>query len=482
MLSNLQKQATRIFELLHSFIGEVGSGHSDWSVEDHRSRDRYRRIILTASSSLAARGVTAVTMLASVPLTVEYLGNERYGMWMTISSLIALLTFVDLGIGNGLVNAIADARGHEDREALAKAVAGSFFMLLGLALLLLTALTVSLPIIAWSRLFSVTTPLAAQELEPSVRLFLFCFLISLPLGVVEKVRMGYQEGFANSLWQMAGSVGGLLFIVLAIRLKAGLPWLVLAMAGTPILATAANFVYQFGYARPWLRPRFNLVDRAALIGLAKTGSQFLVIQLLTAVGLASDNLVIARIEGVTEVAGYAVVQKLYSLALLPQFLVAPLWPAFGEALARGDHAWAQRALVRSVALSVLLSCLISLPLLIAGRSIIANWVGADLVPSWILLAGFTCQMVLGAYGGAMTAFLNSSRALRRQASFYGVAAVTAILLKIILVSYWDTAGVVWGTVLAFGIFYSVPAGLLARQVLSEASSASKDSGCKGVDS
>jgi O-antigen/teichoic acid export membrane protein len=48
-------------------------------------------------------------MVISVPLTLTYLGSERYGMWMAISSIVALLAFADFGLGNGLVNAIAVA-------------------------------------------------------------------------------------------------------------------------------------------------------------------------------------------------------------------------------------------------------------------------------------------------------------------------------------------------------------------------------------
>ena len=65
----------------------------------------------------------------------------------------------------------------------------------------------------------------------------------------------------------------------------------------------------------------------------------------------------------------------------------------------------------------------------------------------------------------MTAFLNSSRALRRQVLFYGAASVSAILLKVLLIIKWETAGVAWGTVLGFGLFYAIPAAVLARRVL-----------------
>src|SRR5512133_170880 len=76
----------------------------DSSTEEGRSKERYRRVALTTVASVASRGIGLVTLLVSVPLTLTYLGAERYGMWMTISSLVAVLNFADLGMGNGLMN------------------------------------------------------------------------------------------------------------------------------------------------------------------------------------------------------------------------------------------------------------------------------------------------------------------------------------------------------------------------------------------
>ena len=51
-------------------------------------RERYRRAGMTASTSYIAKGLTLLMGFVSVPLTVDYLGAERYGVWLTISSLL----------------------------------------------------------------------------------------------------------------------------------------------------------------------------------------------------------------------------------------------------------------------------------------------------------------------------------------------------------------------------------------------------------
>ena len=55
-------------------------------------RERYRRAGLTASASFISKALTIVISFVSVPLTVHYLGPERYGVWLTIGSLLTWMS------------------------------------------------------------------------------------------------------------------------------------------------------------------------------------------------------------------------------------------------------------------------------------------------------------------------------------------------------------------------------------------------------
>lgn len=442
----------------------------DTTTEEGRSRERYRRAMLAAVGSMAARGVTALATLISVPLTVNYLGAERYGMWMTISSLITILSFADLGIGNGLVNSISEAEGRGDRTLATKYVSSSFFILLGVCALILTLYFLISGLIAWPKVFNVQSELAIVELRPALAIFTICFALNIPLGVVEKLQTGYQEGFINSIWQGVGSLLSLTGVLVAIHLEAGLPWLVIAMAGAPVLTTMVNALVQFWYLRPWLRPHWRHFEWETSRRLTSLGAVFLVLQVLAIAGMASDNFIVAQLYGAAAVASYAVVQKMFSLALIPHYLVAPLWPAFGEALARRDYAWAERTLYRSILLGCLFEVALVLPLLIWGRGIVAFWLNPGLVPGYLLLLGFSCDAILGAYRSSISMFLNSSHLLRRQSLFYAVAALLALVSKIVMGRYFGLPGIIWGTVFAFGTFYAIPAWILTRRIFAEVKS------------
>jgi O-antigen/teichoic acid export membrane protein len=84
------------------------------SPTEARSRERYRRAFLAGVTSAASRAVSIAAVLISIPITLKYLGVDRFSVWMTITSLTALLAFADFGLGNGLMNVVARCYADED--------------------------------------------------------------------------------------------------------------------------------------------------------------------------------------------------------------------------------------------------------------------------------------------------------------------------------------------------------------------------------
>jgi O-antigen/teichoic acid export membrane protein len=66
--------------------------------------------------SFLLKGISILISLLLVPLTIDYLNPTKYGIWITLTSVIAWFSFFDIGLGNGLRNkfAIAKAKGDND--------------------------------------------------------------------------------------------------------------------------------------------------------------------------------------------------------------------------------------------------------------------------------------------------------------------------------------------------------------------------------
>lgn len=439
----------------------------DASGERGRAQERYRRAALTTITSLAARGMTLLTLVISVPLTVKYLGTERYAVWMTVSSLVAMLTFADLGIGNGLMNVISEAHGKADQELAAESVSSAFFVLLGMAVVVILVGASIYPVIPWATLFNVTSPLAIKESGPTSAVFFVCFALNLPLGVVLRIQMGYQQGFLNELWTIFGKVLGLVALLLAIYRHASLPWLVLALAGAPIIASLGNTVAVFAYERPWLRPRWSAISKKSTLKLLNMGGYFFLLQTSIAVATSADNFIAARLLGPGAVTELSIVARMFSIVPIMLIMAMnPLWPAYGESMARGEVSWAVTTFRRSVLVTSCLMLVSCIFLILGGRWLLHLWVGSQISPTIGLLVAIGASTVLTTTASAVSVFLNGANLLKVQVISAIAVAAGGTILKIFLVSRIGLSGIPLGTVLGYSLFVWAPILLFVPRLLS----------------
>lgn len=431
-----------------------------------RASERHRRIVLSALASALAKIISVATMLISVPLTLNYLGPERYGMWMTISSLAAILAFADLGIGNGMLNAIAAAHGRDDRSAILGYVSSGFFALSLVSACLLCLFAAAYRFMPWATVFNVQNDIARQEVGPAVAVFFVCFAIAIPLAIVQRVQMAMQRSFLSSLWQCLASTLGLICVLIAIRQEAGLPWLVLAFVGAPLVVYALNSAIFFGRMQPEIAPARTAITRLATTQLMRTGGLFVVLQLVSAVAYASDSLVIAQLLGASAVANYSVPERMFGLIpMVLAMVLAPLWPAYGEAISRGDVAWVRHTLRRSVAIAVTASSVFSFTLVLLGPWLLEWWVGKAVVTSMSLLIGLAVWKTIEAGASSLAVFLNGANIIRTQLIISLITMTVAISLKLLLVPIFGVSGAVWATIIAFTTCALIPYGLILPKIL-----------------
>jgi|YelNatPaOPRAMG01_1025707.scaffolds.fasta_scaffold03368_5 O-antigen/teichoic acid export membrane protein len=466
MIWHIAEPVRSIASLVQRVLGIVRWRKFDVTTAEGRSQERYRRVALTAVASAGAKIVAIVTMLITIPLTLRYLGTERYGMWMTINSIVAMMGFADLGMGLGVMNAVSEAHGMEDRQAAVRYVSSGFFMLSAVALLMLLCFAVLYPLIPWQEVFNVKSPQAIREAGPAMAVFVACFLVNLPLGIVQQVQLGYQEGFVNSLWESAGKVLGLVGLLLVIYLQAGLAWLVLAVAGAPVMAWLFNSISLYGFSRPWLRPRLWNYHGASARKVLYTGLFFFILQMGVVLIYGSDNLIITQFLGPAEVTQYAIPYQMFNLCLFVfNIMIAPLWPAYAEALARGDMNWVKKTLGRSLKLILLSTGPIAIFLIIFGNQILHLWVGPKINPPLLLSIGLGIWMVVLPFGSAMSILLNAANIFRFQIIFISLTLIFSIIFKCFFIYYYKLPGIIWGTILAYVIFFLVPYSIFIHKVL-----------------
>ncbi len=435
----------------------------DTSTNEGRSRERYRRALLTTLASGLAKVISVLTNLVSVPLTLHYLGTERFGLWITIGSFISFLGFSDLGIGNGLLNGISKSHGKGEDTLARQYVSSAFFSLTALAIMVGAIFAGAYNFVPWQSFFHLRSWKAIDEAGPAVAVSLACFLMNVPAGVVTRIQSGYQEGFMVNLWAAAGSVIALLALLLVIRARAPLPLLVLAIAGSPLITLFVNSAVVFGWQRPWLRPSWSHVKRDVSKDLVRNGFLFFVLQLAMAVGYSSDNLVLAQILGPEAVTQYAIPAKLFGTISIGCLLIsAPLWPAYSEALAKGDTSWIRKTLLKSVFISVAFALTMNLMLLAFWSKVFSLWIGPNIHPSSMLLIGLGTWGIIYALSVPIAMLLNAATVVTFQVIVSSTGALVNIALSTYLTKRIGVPGVVFGSIVSQVIVVLIPYFLYTR--------------------
>ena len=413
----------------------------DTSTSHGRSNERYRRMTLTTIAALAARGIGLLTSLVTIPLTFRYLGSERYGLWMVLISLISAMGFADLGIGNGVMNAISEAYGKDDHELAREYVSSGLVLMLGIATFLGIAGAVAYPWISWQRVFNVHSAGVAGEGARAI-LVLFCwFLVNIPLDVITRAQAGLQRAYWSQTVSAAGNVLSLLAIIAVIALHGSLAWLVFASTFGVVVATIANGWILFR-EYPWILPSWRAFRAAAASKILKMGMMFFALQCAVTLGFTSDNIVIAQVLGAAAVAAYAVPQKLFSfVSMILNMAFIPLWPAYGEAAARGDVAWVRKTFFRSVWTALGVSVPLCTVLVFAGPWILRAFFGKALHASMALLIVLGLWGVISAVSQTMAVLLNGAGVLKPQVAIAMAMSVLNLLLSIALTRRFGVIGV-----------------------------------------
>jgi len=421
----------------------------DTSTSQGRSAERLRRIALTAAASMLAKVISVVTSIATVPLTLNYLGPERYGIWMTMSSVISMLAFADLGIGNGVMNRVATAWGSSDQAEMRRILASGIVMLAGVSTVLAVIFAIAYPMVEWGRVFNVSSASALADVGPGMAVFVGIFALNIPAGIIQRTQNAMQEGFRNSLWQCVGSIGALVGVLVVIRNEGGLVWLVATFAGMPLIASLLAGAF-FVRDHRELVPSLSDANFGRMRSLAHAGGAFFLLQLGASLAYATDNLVVAHQLGVAEVARYSVQQKLFNLIpLVVSMALLPLWPVYSEALARKDVDWAKKALSRFTVGAFVFSTVASLALVVLSPSLVHWWVGPTIDVSTYLSLGLAAWTIVDCTGRSVAMFLNGMNILWTQVWIVVSFVPLCVVLKIWLAGEFGSAGVPTGVALAY---------------------------------
>lgn len=420
------------------------------------SEGRNRRLTTGVLSGIFTKGTGFALTLVTVPMTLGYLGPERYGVWVTMISMLAWLSLMDLGLANGLTPILSAAFGKKRDDLAQEYVSTAIWSLAGIAIITGSVLAVFWRAVDWGKVFNVQDSGLVAEISLAMALAVIFFLLRLPLAVNHRVLLAYQEGQKANALQLLTSITGVVGLYLVTKTNGGLVYLVIGYSGTQVLMAFAIFVWLYTWEKPQLRP-LVVPKLARAKRVFSFGGLYLVMQLGALLVFQKDFLLITRFLGAHETASYSVAWQLFLYVNVVNLLLAPyIAPSFGEASASGDSRWVRLAFLRYLSGSVFATILFVLVIGFFYIDIIELWVGSAVRPTSDTIVWLMLWTLLYAFLAPAIGLLQGLGRLRRFTAYHFTASVSSFAVSLWLIPAVGVHGGIMATTICYAIILTIP--------------------------
>lgn len=197
------------------------------------------------------------------------------------------------------------------------------------------------------------------------------------------------------------------------------------------------------------------------------------IQLSTILLNAIDSILIARFWGPAAVGVYAMGYRLYSIFILPiQAVLNSILPGFNDAMASHDMDWIMHK-AKKAFYGVLLSSLLLFGLyVLSANFILSIWISKTASLHFGLLIAFGVYIVYQNMSSLLFNVMFSPAFLKRLFRLFSVTAIVVVVLKVILIQYFNYAIVIWSTIVGATLLFVIPGYIFLIHKLRQMSTSS----------
>lgn len=389
-------------------------------------QDRYKTNIIY---NYVFRGLGLILGLVSVNINLNYLGTSLYGLWITIASVVSWMSSGDLGISNGLRNALARAYGEGDTEKQHKLVSTAVVTLSKLALILF-------PIILAIFEILFATNIITTKVRIPVYITSLFFCLNLVLGISQSIAQSFQESWLGTMGSCLGQALSICFVILLTTFDFPSDLILFSIAhGISILIPNVVLILllrKYGFYNIPILEIHKDFSKSLRGTILNVGMQFFCLQLCAVVLNTTDNVIINYLFGSELVTKYEIINKVYTTGTsLFSILLIALWSAVTFHMARKEYQWIEKNIRMLLGLWIVFSIGVVF-VTINFNLLVKLWLGSDAVtyePELVWLFGIYC--IVNAFSSIFVYVINGIGEVKLQLVLGIVGAVLNIPLSII---------------------------------------------------
>ena len=289
-----------------------------------------------------------------VPICRAYLGDLRYGVWATISSLVFWITLSDIGIGYGLRNRLTEALARDDKEEAQGLVSTAYRIMFLICAGIFVIYLILSKLFDLSSIFNIAVEGDNVNLALTITVGFMC--INFWLGLATTVLYAVQKAAISSLIAAVNQFLNIIFVLLASHIvPVSLPTISILLGGSTFITEAGFTVWIFNKYK-YLKPVWKFYDKKFVKLIASFGVMLFISQICSMVMNSTDNILISKFFGATNVTPYNTAFKLFqTFIVINGIIVTPMWSAFTLHNEQKDYAWMKRSLKKMNQINIVLS-------------------------------------------------------------------------------------------------------------------------------
>lgn len=381
----------------------------------------------------------------TVPVLLDYMGVEYYGVWATIFTILNAAYFMDLGISLGVKNKLTEALAKNELNEAKIYVSTAYFSISFIAIIILSLGFLLVFSLDMQTLFN--TSISERELRITMLISIVLVVISFVLNIYKSLLQAFQKTFkvelAMAIYQ------GLVFMQILLLPKFVEHSLIIIgiVYGVTNILIAFIFSLIFFYKNKNLFPSYSCFKRDKIKEILGLGLDFFVIQIALIIILTTDNMIITYLIGPEATASYSIVNKVYQpFIIVSTFILSPLWTLYTNAYFNKDIVWIKNTITRLNYLFIVLVFGLIL-LYFSFDWIIKIWIPEPLSYSKALLITLSLFVLIKIFGDIYMTFLNGIGQIKLQMWLFVFSAIINIPLSVLFVNYFDlgVTGVIFAT-------------------------------------
>ena len=377
-------------------------------------------------ASFLIKGWSAIIVLLMVPATLHCLGEYKNGIWLTISSILLWIDNMDIGLGNGLRNKIAEYLAHGEQEHTRSLISSTFAMLTCIIIPVLLILLLLIYVCDPYQIFN-ASPSKVAHLEQVLMVTVTLVCTSFIFKLIGNFYMGLQLPAVSNLLVALGQTLALLgtYIVLWSG-SHSLMHIALVNTVAPLIVYLLAFPYTFLYKYPHLCPSYRLINLQEAKTVINMGIQFFIMQISGVILFMTSNILISNFFSPEMVTPYQITYRDFSVLLVIFTVVCmPFWNATTDAYQRNDMEWIRKATKKLRLMTIgFLFCLVVMILL--SDTIYAIWIDRQTVIDIKMSIVMAVYIFILIYSMRYSYFINGIGKLRLQLYFTAAAAILFI--------------------------------------------------------